>query len=136
MSLESILEHILNEARTQKEDMVQQARQKKELIIKQARQEADMLYQENIEGEKAHLERERQRQIVNARLESKKNLLKAKQELIGAVFEKLKSRLKSDKFKKQQISQEKVREIPEDLDFYLKRIRPDHEAEIAKILFE
>jgi hypothetical protein len=62
-------------------------------------------------------------------------LLAAKQELIDAVLEKLKSEIKKDKLKKKQILQDKIQEVPEDMDFYFQNIRRENESEIARILF-
>lgn len=136
MSLEAILNHILEEAKEEKEKIIQKAKEEKEKIIQAAKAKAERLYQEILEKEKAENERQRQKRLVNARLEAKINLLRTKQELIDAVFKELKSHLSQDKLKKQQISQDKVQDIPEDMDFYLSKIRQDYETEIAKILFE
>lgn len=135
MALESILNHILQEANKQREEIIQEARLKAQDLIRQAHQEAAELYQNTLDKEKALLTREKQKIIVNARLDSKKNLLMTQQELIDVVFDKLKFSLKSEKFKKQQIYLDKVKEAPEDIDFYLNRLRLEHEAEIARILF-
>lgn len=135
MSLESILEHILNESKIQREKILEDARLEAGKVILQARQEAEALYKDIFEKEKAGYERHRHRLLVNARLEHKKGLLLAKQELIDAVFKKLKSTLRQESFKKEQVLADKVKEVPEDIDFYLSRFRHDHEAEVAKILF-
>jgi vacuolar-type H+-ATPase subunit E/Vma4 len=135
MSLESILNHILDEAKQQRGQLIQEAVLAKEKIIQEAKQEARELYLEGLNKEKSIYESQRQKLIVRARLESKKDLLGARQELISSIFEKLKSQLHKDEFKKQQISFDKVREVPEDLDFYLKRLKPEYEAEISKIIF-
>ncbi len=135
MSVESILKHILDEARAEKEKMLQQAIEERTVLMQEAKKETERLYRENIEKEAALLERQKQGLIVHARLESKKHLLQTKQELIAAAFAKLKTTLKKDKFKKQQVSPDKTCEVNEDIDFYLKKIRPDYETEIAGILF-
>lgn len=135
MSLESILGHILGEADTQEDKIMQEARRQRDTIIREAKIEAEKLYQEVLNKEKSLYETQRQRLIVNARLEQKKNLLRAKQELIDSVFKKLKSSLASNKFKKQQVFTDKVKEVPEDIDFYLEKIRQDYEGEVASILF-
>jgi V/A-type H+-transporting ATPase subunit E len=136
MSLESILNHILDEAHQQRDSLIQEAIQQKNKIIEESREEAARVYQEIIEREKILSEAGKQKLIVNVRLESKKGFMQAKQELIDEVFKKLKLQLNKDKFKKQQVSGDKVREVPEDIDFYLERIRPDYETEIAKIIFD
>ena len=135
MSLESILNNIINEANSQKEKIIQEARQQANIIIQAAKQEAEKLYQELIDREKNLSLAGKQKLIVNARLESKKKLLSAKQELIKAVFEKLRAEIKKDKLKKKQVLQDKTLDVLEDIDFYLNKIRFDYESEIAKILF-
>lgn len=135
MSLESILNRILNDANAQREKIIQEALQEANRIIQEAKLEAEGLYNTGIQKEKALYESQKQRLIVNARLEYKKNLLKAKQELIDAVFEKLKPNLRKDKFKKQRIFQDKVQEVPEDINFYLDKVRLDYETDISRILF-
>ena len=136
MSLESILQHIIEEANFQKEKIIQEAKQEAHKIIQLAKLDAEELYRDILNQEKGLYERQKQKIMVNARLEDKKSLLASKQELIDAVFVKLKSTLKKDKFKKEQIFQNKTQELAEDLDFYLNKIRPDYETEIAQILFE
>lgn len=135
MSLESILNHILAEANTQRDKIIQEAKFAADKIIQEAKQEAEALYQEELNKEKTLSLAQRQRLVVNARLEEKKKLLEAKQELIDNAFEKLKLTLKSDRFKKQQVSADRIKEVPEDIDFYLKQLRQDYETEIAGILF-
>lgn len=136
MSLESIIEHIISDASAQREKIIQEAQKEAQKIIQEARKQAEGIYQEILEKERIACENQRQRLLVNARLEQKKNLLSAKQELINLAFENLKSGLKKDKFKKQQVSYSVVREVEENIDFYLGRIKLDHEIEISGILFE
>jgi V/A-type H+-transporting ATPase subunit E len=135
MSLESILAHILDEATAQKEKIIQDAQQEARRIIQEAQKGAERLYQESIDKEKALYESQKQSLLVNARLEAKSNYLRAKQELIDSVFENVKSSLNKDKLKKQQVFIDKTQTVSEDVDFYLNHIRPDYEAEIARILF-
>jgi len=136
MSLESILEHILNESDIERERIIKEAQLEADKILRQAELEAGVFYKEIFEKEKALYEAQKQKLIVNARLEQKKSLLAAKQELIDAVFKKLKIALKEEKFKKQQILADKVKEIPEDIEFFLANLRRDHETEVARILFK
>ncbi len=135
MALESILEHIINKAKKEEENIIQEAELQADKIIQEAKLEAEKLYREILNKEKALAEAEKQKLVVNARLEEKMNLLKAKQELINDVFNKLKSALAGNKFKKQQVLTDKVKEVPEDIDFYLTDIRQENEAEIAGMLF-
>lgn len=135
MSLESILSHISDEASAQKEKIIQEAQKKAQAIIQEAQKEADILYQEILDKEKALYERQKHKLIVQARLRVKNNLLSAKQELIDGVFEKLKPHLKKEQLKRQLVFSDKVKEIAEDIDFYLNKLRLQYETEIAKILF-
>lgn len=136
MSLEAIIQHILIEADKEKQKIMQQAMLQAQEIIRQAREEADDLYRGIINTQAGFEEKQKQKLIVNARLEAKKNLLIAKQELINAVFDRLKSGLNKTQLKKQQISQDKTQEAYEGIDFYLNKMRQDYEIKIAEILFE
>lgn len=135
MSLDPILAHIINEADVQKDSLIHEASKQAQELIQAAKEEADKLYQEIIEREKSFALSEKQRLLVNARLEAKKNLLKVKQELIDAVCERLKSGLSKEKLKKKRIFLDNEEETPEDIDFYLDKIRLDYESEIARNLF-
>jgi len=135
MSLESIINHILEEANTKKQGIIQQAQKETERIIQEARLEADNFYREIIAKAKADAKRQKHQFLVQARLEQKKNLLKTKQELIDSLFQELKSTLREGEIKKQQVFEDKIKEVAEDIDFYLEKIRHDYESEIAGILF-
>ncbi len=135
MSLDSIVEHILNQAKAEAENLIAQARKEAGGQIQDAKAEAETVYQSLLAKEKIVYEGQKQKLIVNARLESKKNVLLAKQELVDSVFDKVKVELHKSLPKKQKISREGSEEVSEDLDFYLKQLRPEHESQIAKTLF-
>jgi len=135
MSLESIIQHILKEAGTKKQGIIQQAQKEAERMIQEGRLEADNLYQDIIAQAKADAQRQKNQLLVQARLEQKKNLLKTKQESIDSLFRELKSRLREGKVKKQQVYSDKIKEMAEDIDFYLEKSRHDYESEIGEILF-
>ncbi len=135
MSLESIFKHIIDEADAKKDILIQQASGQAEAIIQSARQEAEALYQKLIDREKVLSIAQQQKLVINARLQAKKNLLKAKQELIDGVFQKLKPQLDKEKIKKKIVSLDSEQEAFEDVDFYLAGIRLDYESEIAQHLF-
>lgn len=135
MSLESILEHILNDAALGREKIIQEAGGQAQTILREARQEADILYQDILRKAGSDDASQKQRRIVGARLEYKKRLLEAKQELIDSVFKKAKSTLKSGVFRKQLVFADKVSEAAADIDFYFSKFRQDYETEIAQILF-
>jgi vacuolar-type H+-ATPase subunit E/Vma4 len=135
MSLESILEHILTGAQTEADKIIQQAKLEADKIIQQAKLESENLYQGIMEKEKALYLKQKQQLIVNAHLQQKRSLLLAKQELMGTVFERLKSNLKSDKLKKEEIFIDRVHQAQADAGFYLDKFRQEYETEIARILF-
>lgn len=136
MSLDSILNHIINNANIEAEKIIKQAHLSKENILKEAKEEADKIYNQRLKKEKAACERIKQGLLVNARLENKKNILATKQELLSQVFEKLKPAFASTKLSKQLIGRDKTSEVAEDIDFYIDKIRTDYETEVARILFE
>ena len=135
MSIESILQRIANNAETQSEEIIRQARQEAAQIFQQAQKEADQTYEVLLTKERFLYAAQKQRAMVNARLEHKKDSLAAKQRLINAVLEKVKQRLGKGRLKKEQITQDKSHEVSEDIDFFLGQLRRDHETEIARILF-
>ncbi len=135
MSLESIIQHILEEAGGQSEEITFAAKKEAAGIILTAKQEAEKLYQEILRKEESALEAGKARLVVNARLESKKSLLLAKHQLIDLVFQRLESGLHKERFKKEQVGQEKIQEVSEDAHFYLDNIKLQYESEVAKILF-
>lgn len=136
MSLDSILEHIISNADIEAGKIIEEARLSKENILKEAKEEADKLYNQRLQKEKAAGERIREGLLVNARLESKKSILAAKQGLLSEVFEKLKPAFAGAKLSRELIGRDKTSEVAEDIDFYIDKIRRDYEAEVAKILFE
>lgn len=135
MSLQAILEHILGDAHSGAERITREVEIEAAGIIQAAKKEADKLYREILEKERAAYERHKQQLVVKARLEAKKNLLQTKQELIDSAFQRLKSGLKGDRFKKQEVSFDKIKEVGEEIGFYLDNLRHDYEIEIAEILF-
>jgi vacuolar-type H+-ATPase subunit E/Vma4 len=136
MSLESIVEQILNEANSEREKIIQQAQIEAQGLIQEAKIEADRIYQDLLAKERQKQENQKQKQIVSSRLTQRKKLLETKQGIINSVFEKIKALLKPDKLKKQIVLANKVQESPLDTNVYLGKLRRDYETEIAKILFD
>lgn len=136
MALESILDHILAQARAEKEKIIAQAKQDYQTMLAQAQEEAENLYQQSLNQEKTRLESERNKMLVRARLEGRKGILQVKQEAIDSCFDKVKTHIATGKLKKQQIFQDRIHESAEDIDFYLNRIRSNYESAVAQILFD
>jgi vacuolar-type H+-ATPase subunit E/Vma4 len=135
MSLESIINHILEEAKQQADQITFSAKGEADQLILAAKEEAEKLYQEILRKEESALEAGKAKLVVGARLESKKSLLLAKHQLIDLVFQRLESGLHKERFKKEQVGQEKIQEVSEDAHFYLDNIKLQYESEVAKILF-
>lgn len=136
MSLDSILNHIINNANIEAEKIISKAHLSKEDILKEAKEEADKIYNQRLKKEKAAGERIKQELLVNARLGNKKSILAIKQELLSQVFEKLKPAFAGTKLSRELIGRDKTSEVDEDMNFYIDKIRTDYETEVAKILFE
>ena len=134
MAIESITNTILAEANQEAEKIIRQAQEEAVKLRQQAKQEAAVLREEIIGRERSLAEKEKQRLMVSARLESKKEILKAKQEFIDELFKKVKAQLKQDEFKKEQVFQDRTEEVPENIDFYLQNLRIKYETEIAGII--
>ncbi len=135
MSLESIINHILEEARQQADQITFAAKKEAGQLILTAQEEAEKVSQEILKKEESALEAGKAKLVVGARLESKKELLTAKHELINLAFQKLESGLHKERFKKEQVSQDKIQEVSEEPHFYLENIKLQYESEVANILF-
>ncbi len=135
MPLDGIIDYIVNESLDEKHKIIKEAQAEAAGILTKGKEEARGVYSSIIEKEKAHAEAEKRRLIVSARLENKKKILKAKQDLVELVFKKAASALTKDILKKEQITQSGIKESPVDLNVYIEKIKFDYEIEVAKILF-
>jgi V/A-type H+/Na+-transporting ATPase subunit E len=135
MSLELILQHIGSDARAQQENIIQSAKNDAAQVLERSRADAQKAYEEIMNRQKNLAESQKQKGIVTARLEARKDLLAVKQEFINAVFEKLKSQLVKEQVHKTSIFLDREVATPEDVEFYIAKIRSEHESEIARILF-
>ena len=135
MAFDDILDHIVNESLDEKYRIIKEARAEAAGILTKGEEEARGTYSSIIETEKVRAEAEKRRLMVGARLESKKKVLKAKQDLVELVFKKTASALTKDILKKEQVTQSGISESPADLNSYIEKIKFDYEIEVAKILF-
>ncbi len=135
MAIDSILGHIIEEAEAEKARIIDSANARAREILEKAELEAGHLFQEAMEHENASLARELKKRLVDARLDSRKEVLRAKQDLIGEVFRQLRSELPQDKIKKAQVRFDKTEEASADIDFYIEGLRREHETEVSHILF-
>jgi V/A-type H+-transporting ATPase subunit E len=136
MSLESIIGEILDKADKEKGEIIRKAEEGKDKMLREAEEEAKGLYEISMKEQKVLYENQKQKRIVSARLEAKRNQLKTKQELINQVLDKVKGYLDKGALKKEQVKKDGVEQVAEKADFYLDKVRFDCETGIAKILFE
>ena len=135
MALDSIIAHIQAQAASQAESIMQQAREQEAQLLNDGKTAAEKLYRDLLALEKNRLERQKQRQLVNCHLENRKKILQTKEEILDSLFEKVRTHLHKGKIKKQVVSAREQREVPEDIGFYLEKLRRDFETQIAAMLF-
>ncbi len=135
MALDSIIAHIRAQAAGQAEAIMQQAREQEARLLNDGKVAAEKLYRDLLAIETNRLERQKQRQLVNCRLENRKKILATKAEILDQLFEKVRTHLQKGKIKKQVVSAGEQREVPEDIGFYLDKLRRNFETQIATMLF-
>lgn len=136
MSVKNIVNHILSGAQSGKESALQEAKVQAADIVERAGKEAEAVYQDIFNKGKQKAENNKNQLVVNARLEAKKKMLAAKQDIIGRIFGEIKKQGIAGKVKKEVIYIDKVSQAEQDVDFYLDKIRLEHEAALAEILFK
>jgi vacuolar-type H+-ATPase subunit E/Vma4 len=135
MALDAILTRIQDETDTQVRAIIQEARLQAVKSLEAGRQEADKSYHATMLAAKNLAAQKKKRALVICRLENRKKILKTKEEILDHLFEKVQSHLKKGKLKKQVVSVRKRQEVPEDIGFYLEKLRRDIETELAQLLF-
>jgi vacuolar-type H+-ATPase subunit E/Vma4 len=136
MSLEKILDKILEEAGSEAERIVMESRRKAEEITQNARKEAEMQASAILEKAERQGNLEASRLVTQARLEKRIRLLGCKRDLIDEVLEKAFQKLEGDKIK---LKRKIVRKDGEKEEFIeqekLKQeLRPKLEKDIAEVL--
>ena len=135
MAIESIIEHILKQARQQRERIIAEAMEKKADFARRSAEEAAVLFSDAIKDAERAAEAERNRIMISGRLEAKKRLLEAKREILSAVFAEMEPVLMGKGLMKEQVLSDGFRRVPEERGFYLEKLRQDFESEIAGVLF-
>lgn len=135
MGIDSILERILNEGKRQQDAIISEAVAQAEKIGVEGQQTAREASRKILGEEVARIAMNRQRRLTAVRLENRKDVLRVKQEIMARLFTELKPALKKKRLKKRQVSIAQVKDVGEDVDFFLARLRQDVETEIAAILF-
>ncbi len=135
MSLEKIIASIIAEAEREGDTLIRDATARADALIQDAHQEAGRLYGLLCRQEKQRLDRERQTVLVKARLDARKQVLRAKQELISELFDALKPQLALHKPKKKEIFPDRELEAAADMQVYVATVRADLESQVAERLF-
>jgi V/A-type H+-transporting ATPase subunit E len=136
MSLEKILDKILEEARSETEQVIRESRQRAEEITQNARKKGELQANAIIEQAKQQGNLEASRLVTQARLEKRIKLLDSKKALIDAVLEKAFQKQESHKIKLKRKIIRKDGEVEEWIDEEKLKLelRPRLERDIAEVL--
>lgn len=135
MAIESIVDHIIKEAGLQRERILAEAAEKKAVLSGEAEEEAQKLFREEVSRAERAAAAEKNRILINSRLEAKKRLLEEKRRLLSSVFAEINPVLAEKGLMKEQVLHEGTRNVPEESGFYLEKLRQDFESDIAEVLF-
>lgn len=136
MSLEKILDKIINDASAEAEKILVESREKAEKIKEEAEKKGSELADALVEDAKRQSQLKASRLITQARLETKINILSQKKELIQEVMERAfqKEILEKKGLRKTIITKEGEREEAFDETRLKEELRSGLENEIIKIL--
>ncbi len=136
MSLEKILDKIINDASAEAEKILVESREKAEKIKEETEKKASELADALVEDAKRQGQLEASRLITQARLETKLNILSQKKEFIQEVMERAfqKEILEKKGLKKTIITKEGEREEAFDETRLKEELRSGLENEIIEIL--
>lgn len=93
-NIDKITEKIAAGSRAEGDEILKEAKSKADEIIDEAKKKAEALRAEMVDRGERDAERERQRIIANAKLQSRKSRLAAREEVIKEAFKRAEDRLK------------------------------------------
>jgi len=136
MSLEKILDKILEEARSEAEHILLESRQKAEEITQNARKHGEMQASAILEQAERQGNLEASRLVTQARLEKRIKILSCKKDLIDEVLDKAFQKQKGDKIGMKRKIIRKDGELEEfvDQEKLKQELRPKLEKDIAEVL--
>ncbi len=136
MSLENILDKILEEARSEAEQIFLKGRQKAEEITQNARKQGEMQANAILEQAERKGNLEANRLVTQARLEKRIKILSCKRDLIDEVLDKAFQKQKGDKIGLKRKIIRKDGELEEfvDQEKLKQELRPKLEKDIAEVL--
>lgn len=136
MSLEKILDKILEEARSEAEQILRESRQKAEEITQNARKEGEMQANAILDQAERQGNLEASRLVTQARLEKRIKILSSKKDLIDEVLDKAFQKQKGDiiGLKRKIILKDGELEEFVDQEKLKQELRPKLEKDIAEVL--
>ncbi len=136
MSLEKIVEKILQDAQIEADRIIQESLQKAEEIKEKARTEGEERARALLEEVERQAKHDASRLVTQARLEERIKLLSCKKILIDETLDKVfqKQDLKKDKLRRTVVMKDGEKEESLDLDELKHQLRPRLEKEIAEVL--
>lgn len=136
MSLEKIVEKVIEDARAEADRITQESRKKAEEIKETARKEASKLREALVDEAKRKANLEASRLVTQARLEKRIQLLSWKKELIDEIMEKAlkQANIDEDVLKKKIVLKDGEQEESYDRDRLIEELRPKLENFILEVL--
>jgi len=136
MSLEKILDKILEEARSETEQILLESRQKAEEITQNARKQGEMQANAILDQAERQGNLEASRLVTQARLEKRIKILSCKKDLIDEVLDKAFQKQKGDKIglKRKIILKDGELEEFVDQEKLKQELRPKLEKDIVEVL--
>ncbi len=136
MSLEKILDKILEEARGEAERILSESRQKAGDITRNAKEQGELQAKTILEQAEKQANLEASRLISQARLEKRIQILSCKKELIDTVLEKVFREQKDDRIglKRKIVMKDGEHDEPIDQERLKMELRPLLEKDIAEVL--
>lgn len=136
MSLEKILDKILEDARNEAERIHKESRSKAEEVLQNGRKKGEEQARSILEQAERQGNLEASRLITQARLEKRIQLLRTKKALIDEVLERAFQKQESDKIrlKRKIIQKDGERDEFIDRDKWKLELRPKLEKDIAEVL--
>ena len=136
MSLEKILDKILEEARSEAEKILLESRQKAEEITQNARKQVEIQAITILDHTERQGNLEASRLVTQARLEKRIKILSCKKDLIDEVLDKAFQKQKGDKIGLKRKTIRKDGELEEfvDQEKLKQELRPKLEKDIAEVL--
>lgn len=136
MSLEKIVEKILEDGRAEADRIIKESLQKAEEIKENARKQGEEQARALLEEAERQAELDASRIVTQARLEKKIHILSCKKDLIDETLDRVfrSEDLKGERLRRKIIMKDGEKEEALDLEELKQQLRPELEREIAEVL--